>query len=76
MASSIDRVMEDINTLSSDERLRLVNRIVETLLPNTPSSSTEGAYKNLRGKYKSHLRPSDIFSQNKTEEQKLEDRGI
>lgn len=76
MASSIDRVMEDISTLSADERLRLVNRIVETLLPIPPVSKEENAYKSLRGKYKSNLRPSDAFSQNKAVEQKLEDRSI
>lgn len=78
MATAIDRVMEEVNTLSSDERLRLVNRIVETLIPSSPtlSGNNNAIHHNLRGKYRNSIRPSDAFSKNKTEEQKLEDRGI
>ncbi len=78
MATTIDRVMEEINTLSSDERLRLVNRIVETLIPSSPvlADNNNVVHHNLRGKYRNSIRPSDAFSQNKSEEQKLEDRGI
>ena len=44
MATTIDHVMEEISMLSSEERLRLINRILESVL----DSSTKKPHRPLK----------------------------
>ncbi len=83
MASSIERMMQEINTLSAEERLRLAGRILETVLPSITAQSKHPAeanheppYRKLRGKYREMLRPGDEFARLKQEEIRLENRSI
>lgn len=81
MSSHIEHVIREIEVLSPEERLRLIGRIVETMLPIIPqqqgaphTGTDETSFRQLRGKYRDLLPSSDEVARWKRDEIDLEDR--
>ena len=79
MSSDIEQVIREIEVLSPEERLRLIGRIVETMLPAVPpqqkaTESDRALFRQLRGKYRDLLPPSDEVARWKRDDINLEDR--
>ena len=80
MSSDIEQVIREIEVLPPEERLRLIGRIVETMLPVVPpqqkASHTgvpDASFQKLRGKYRDLLPSSDEVARWKRDEIDLED---
>jgi hypothetical protein len=81
MSSDIEHVIREVEILPPEDRLRLIGRIVETMLsatPQQPGFSQTGADKvpfhQLRGKYRDLLPSTEEIARWKQDEIDLEDR--
>ena len=80
MSSAIEQVIREIEVMPPEQRLRLIGRIVETMLSVTPQQQQachtgvpDASFQKLRGKYRDLLPSSDEVARWKRDEIDLED---
>jgi len=73
MSATLDKIIEEVRALSSEERQQLLE-VLERETLSSEESRRAALSRSIRGKYRDVLTSSEVFNARKSEEIALEDR--